>query len=126
MKNLESSLYHRRIGFPSDVNLKLGILELTYSRHALAEAAKDQYGFIRLPKVLNTNELDQKAFEIQISPEGKLEKIVYRLPYSRENDLILVLSVDRSHVITVWLNRKTDMHRTLNRARYQLPNRRAA
>jgi len=54
MKEVQSSkLYHREIGFPTDVQIPTGHMDVVYSRHALDEANNDKYGGIDLPDTIN-------------------------------------------------------------------------
>lgn len=111
-----TKLYHFQVGIPKELVYKFGIFNLVYSQHAMEQAKQDRYGFVRLPQTLDTN--TAKVIEIETDMNDKVTKVVYRVPYSRENDLVLVVMPDRQFVKTVWLNRKNDLHRTLDRAKY--------
>lgn len=118
-----SYLYHYQIGFPNGLERLRGIFTLSFSNHALRAAADDRYGRIQLPRVLNTD--TALLVEAEATPRGKLVKAVYRVRYDDVNDLVLV--VNRSErgpglfVRTVWLNRRVDAHKTLDRRKYAQP-----
>lgn len=110
-------LYHYKIGFPKEVVLIYGILNLKYSEHAKRESREDRYGAITLPDSLNTAAV--KLIEAEVDG-GVMVKGVYRAALNDLNDLVLVVMRD-GFVRTVWKNRKNDQHRTLDRARYCRP-----
>lgn len=109
------SLYHFQVGFPKAVVYIHGVLDLTYSRHALEARLNDRYGVVLLPKQLDV----ETAKLIEIEVEGNVVvKAVYRIPLNAECDLVLVVGRD-GFVRTVWLNRNNDVHRTLDRSKYR-------
>lgn len=110
-------LFHFEIGFPKGLNTKLGVLKLTYTKHALRAANNDRYGYINLPDAINTN--NAKAIEVEITGHH-VTKIVYRIDYNEKHDLVLVVG-EACRVYTVWLNEKNDTHKTLDRTKYDTP-----
>ena len=60
-----------------------------------------------------------RAASDEATVEGsRITKVVYRQHYDSKHDLCLVINFTISRVITVWLNEKSDHHRTLDRSRY--------
>lgn len=114
------ALFHKDIGFPEGFCAKVGTRMLIYTQHAKNAALNDRYGVINLPKYVNTS--DAEIIEAEI--EGQLVlKLVYRVSYNKDLDLVLaVIPVDDKFLVkTVWLNRRTDKHKTLNRRVYAIP-----
>ena len=115
------ALYHFKLGFPKGFNPKVGTKYLNYTHHALGASRSDRYGAIELPKTINTSE----AVCIEADICGAVvDKLVYRLSYNSTLDLCIVVvpNCTAFKVLTVWLNLKTDHHRTLNASRYVNPN----
>lgn len=114
------SLYHKDIGFPKGFNAQVGTRMLIYTKHAKNAALNDRYGVINLPKYVDT----KNAQIIEAEVAGKIvTKLVYRVSYSKDLDLsIAVIPVDDKFLVkTVWLNKRTDIHKTLNRSVYAIP-----
>ena len=59
--------------------------------------------------------------------KGRLQKIAFRYGYDATNDLCVVMAFNGRFptILTVWLNEKTDIHRTLNRSQYTIPERKS-
>jgi hypothetical protein len=111
-------LYHSELGIPENVETQFGSMLLDYSKHALDASKNDQYGHIELPKSLDTS----KAQVIEVETRGKkTTKVLYRIPYDEEYDLILAVDPQRRFVRTVWLNHVNDNHNTLDPTRYTIP-----
>lgn len=107
--------YHFEVGIPAHLKTKWGVIPLTYSQHAKREARGDRYLPIRLPAKLDTN----AAKVIEVETEGDVvTKVLYRVPYDTEHDLVLAVMPRQRFVRTVWLNRKSDTHKTLKREEY--------
>jgi len=111
-----SKLYHAEIGIPTSVPVRFGKLNLRYSRHALQAANSDRYGLINLPEVLDTDKA--KVIEVEVAADGLVEKVLYRVPHCGTCDLVIAVIPYDSFVKTVWLNKKNDGHKTLNKANY--------
>lgn len=107
-------LYHTEIGLPN-VSLPEGLIRLEYSRHAMEAATNDRYGEIYLSSLLDTKEA--KVIEISVE-NGIIEKILYRTRYNDSHDLCLVVIPGVNRVKTVWLNKRSDKHSTLDRSKY--------
>lgn len=113
---MRDGLYHTNLGLPVKADkLKIGEIKLEYSIHAKQAALNDKYGQIKLPEVLNTNK--SECIEVEILC-GRINKLVFRTNYTNCLDLIIVLGSSGT-VKTVWLNLKTDTHKTLDRTKYQ-------
>ena len=114
------ALYHADIYLPP-VPLPRGQFALTYSKHAEQEARRDRYGYITLPAYLDTR--IAKVVEVEIE-NGVALKIVYRFAFDASRDIILVVMPPahkgRGHLFvkTVWLNERSDNHKTLRSDRY--------
>lgn len=118
--NNDTKLYHADLGIPQNAQTQHGQMLLDYSPHALSAALDDRYGnIVNLPKSIDTS----KAQVIEVEMNGsKTTKVVYRIPYNEEYDLVMVLLPDRRFVKTVWLNKNTDLHNTLDTSKYDTPN----
>ena len=117
MSKYIDGLYHKDIGLPIAASkFRIGNIPLVYSLHAMFEAKKDRYDVINLPKMLDTNSATVIELEIK---NKRINKIVFRVNYSAVFDLVVVLS-SSMYVKTVWLNKKTDQHKTLNKTLYKL------
>lgn len=93
------------------------MVELSYSKHALRAANDDRYGQIPLTPVLNLAHCQT----IEVGTEGRrVRKVVVRTELDDDNDVVFVLipGPAKWFVKTVWINRKTDSHKTLDRSRY--------
>ena len=110
--------YHTEVGIPEDVQTQFGQMLLDYSQHALQAAQNDRYGTIDLPRSLDTS----KAQVIEVETDGKrTHKVLYRVPYNNEYDLLMAVDPRRRFVRTVWLNRNDDLHNTLDPSQYDIP-----
>lgn len=86
---------------------------LKYSKHCLERE------YIRF----KPSNISLKNFvEIEAEKPLRILKVVVREHYDEYDDLVLVIIPDLNYKIgfvkTVWLNEKTDTHKTLNRSRY--------
>lgn len=120
-KNKEPrKLYHSELGIPNNAKTNFGSMLLDYSPHALEAALDDRYGnIINLPSFLDTS--TAQVIEVETDNNGKTTKVLYRVPYSDELDLVLAVIPDRRFVKTVWLNQKNDLHNTLDNSKYDIP-----
>lgn len=112
-------LYHYQIGFPKDLKFE-PLFGFNYSLHARLEAMKDRFGKIdHFPQ--NFLPRTDKVVEAETDAFGKLVKIVFRKYYDAKFDLVIVLFVPTKTVKTMWLNARSDTHKTLDRSRYDKP-----
>lgn len=114
-------LYHMDKGFPDNIDMPRGfspVMNLTYSNHAKEEAQKDIYGKINLPHRVDV----RKAQTVEIGVRGNtVSKLVLRFSYDETRDIVMVILPDRGYVKTVWMNEKSDQHKTTNLSRYADP-----
>lgn len=110
----EDGLYHRDIGMPECWPVNGRWVDLKYSNHAKRACIRDRYGVI--PPLNRVQIFLDQLVEVEIR-EGKLVKLVARVRFNGVFDLILVLNPD-GLVRTCWLNRVTDVHKTLDRSKY--------
>lgn len=116
------ALYHKDIGFPTNMRRPRTAFLLDYTHHARQEAARDRYGHIELPRALDCRRSENELIECDVDDAtGDIIKAVWRMPFNDELDIVLVVLMRRKLVKTVWLNRKDDKHNTLDRSRYAVP-----
>ena len=119
--------YHKKIYFPNTENLKqfcymLNNLNWAYTSHSL-EKVKIQTEIKDLEALLlfikhNLGKLETKnIFEFYADELGNIEKICYRVNYSKHNDIILVIGKNKQ-LITVYFNTVDDYHYTLKEYLY--------
>jgi hypothetical protein len=112
------SLYHEAFGFPSGHERPIFTGMLTYSQHALQEADSDRYGRIALPTKFDARATNAKLIEVEFDDrKRRVVKQVWRQSLDAQRDLVLVITYD-GYVKTVWVNLKSDAHRTLDGSKY--------
>lgn len=113
--------YHYTLGFPKGLKMTFGIMMLNYSQHALNRAREDSYngglGEIVPPTVLDTNKA--RVLEVGVK-DGKVDKVLYRIPYQDGFDLILAVAPIKRLVKTMWINKEGDEHNNLNYDKYSV------
>ena len=116
---MDMDLYHIEIGFPAWFQRPTGKVRPQYGNHARFESQIDRYGRIQLPV-----EIDLAKFQvIEIGVEdGRLVKMLVRGQLDATRDICVVLT-NTGFVKTVWVNLRTDKHRTLDRSKYLTPSR---
>lgn len=115
---MRDGLYHAEVGLPERYRHPACRVVLQYSLHALREARRDRYGMLDLPDYVNL--ANYETVEVEITRE-RVSKIVVRGPMDDERDLVLVIIPKAGKpwfVKTVWVNLKSDSHKTLDRSRY--------
>ena len=113
-------LYHSEVYMPKLLQQPCFEGRLRYSRHAIDEANSDRYGDITPPPYFYV-EGKEKLIEVETdSKTGKVVKQVWRQALDDERDIVLVITAD-GNVKTLWVNLKTDKHKTLDRSRYIKP-----
>lgn len=109
--------FHAELGFPSTLIIPdRKELKLFYTYHALSASKTDRYGVIKLPEtiVLNKSEIIEiESFDCVIST-----KVLIRTSYSDDCDLCMAILLGENKVKTVWLNKKSDKHKTLDASKY--------
>jgi hypothetical protein len=115
-----SKLYHKDIFLPPQaVKRALGHYRLTFSAHASRACADDRYGRIIPANFLRVE--PNNIIEMEVAGNDLPVKVVCRLPYDNRNDICIVaLIIESGSALckTLWLNRKDDTHRTLDRSKY--------
>lgn len=110
-------LYHIEKGIPEEVKKQMpkAVIELHYSRHAQEARINDRYGEVPEFKTIDPN----NAQVVEAETDGwKLKKVVYRIPYTETLDCCIVVLTGINLVKTVWVNRKSDNHKTLDLSKY--------
>ena len=116
-ENEMRALYHKDLGLPTMWKTDWGVLGLKYSKHAQQAAEDDRYGFIDLPRRLDTSRAE--VIEIELDEDECLDKILYRTRYNAEYDICIAVRPLTREVKTVWLNKRNDTHQTLDLTKYQ-------
>lgn len=121
-------LYHREIGFPKNWidllprNFSPFDVKLKYGSHAREEAFSDRYGSIQLPQYLSLKGGGIELFELEIK-DGVVVNVVVkmgvRVNHDALNDIVVIFQPRDGFVRTVWLNRKSDSHKTLDASKYR-------
>ncbi len=105
--------YNAATGFPFQVDLP-SIIPLTITKHAQQAANTDRYGHITIEHYLRTD--GSKLVEFETNGNFHITKIILRKSYDRVHDVVYVI-VEGGVLVTCWLNKKSDTHKTLNRSR---------
>ena len=109
-------LYHADVRLPVGFIAPTGRVALKWTRHAEQALDNDRYG--NIPK-FNTATLDNlKVIEVGVE-NNRVMKILFRGSIDADRDLCMVLIPGKTWIVkTVWVNLRTDAHRTLDRSRY--------
>ena len=113
-------LYHTEIGLPGGFVRPLERVKVSYGAHARKEALEDRYGIIKLPSYITL----RRFSVIEVGMVGdRVSKILFRGKLDETRDLCIVLipQVDNKpwKCKTVWVNKSSDKHRTLDHSRYE-------
>lgn len=118
---MTETLYHPEVYLPA-CNPPSGHVKVLWSRHARTASRSDRYG--EIPIAASIDLTDFQLVELARS-DGVDTKYVMRGTLDTERDVIYVLrpvfkaNGERAFlIVTVWINLKSDSHRTLNRGRY--------
>jgi len=110
-------LWHADIRLPEWFKAPTHRVSLRWSTHALMAARDDRYGTIPTRDAMTLGWYDV----VEIATVGrKVTKLVMRGGMDKHNDIVIVLRPNRGEwtVVTVWINRKTDAHKTLDASKY--------
>lgn len=111
-------LYHRDIRLPDGFRLPARTVGLAWTRHAQQASHNDRYGQVPWWSSLDLSHCDV----IEVGMTGRrVEKVVVRTELDHINDVVYVLipnGLNPWTVKTVWINRKRDSHKTLDRSKY--------
>ena len=112
-------LYHRDIYLPRVwQDFPSRDFDVIASSHAIHAAEDDN---IHLPNTVNIS--GHNIIEVESYKDTTEVKIVVRLSYNAGYDLIVVVFFGKAGAMlkTVWLNSKSDLHRTLDESKYYSP-----
>jgi len=103
---MKDGKYNEQVYMPK-LNWKNVDLQLRYSSHSFNEAEKDG---LELPDFINFSQVEIVEMEVA---NGKPFKVLARQPYNGEWDMVHVILLKGMLVKTVWINRRSDNHKTL-------------
>lgn len=117
-------IYHKEIGFPKSLLMPIEIVvALRYTNHAKERIERNNYKLIVIPHFVKVT--SDNIIEGYTTDTINLEKIIVRIPYDRNRDIVLVLQPEfdkfKAKVITFWLNHKSDNHPSLDKTKYTKP-----
>lgn len=111
-----SKLYHTEVFLPAKLKtLPRCRIAITPSEHAKRAAKDDRYGNVPIPSHIEFD--GRNIIEAEIDG-GRVLKLVVRLALNAVNDVIYVVMPETGLLKTTWINRRSDLHRTLDRSRY--------
>ena len=116
---MEAKLYHFELGIPASILNALvskTFDKLTYSRHAKLACVSDRYGKIMKPP-FSVSLTDKNIIEVE-AINGSASKVLARLPYNEQYDILVAFFPESKFVKTVWLNDRNDNHYTLDASKY--------
>lgn len=110
-------LFHKDVFLPEFSKKPVYAGPLHYSQHARNVAQEGGgHGAIELPATLNSKEAVLVEVELD-NRTGSVQKQVWRQPLNEEWDLCFPL-IPGGVVKTVWLNHRTDTHKTLDKTKF--------
>jgi hypothetical protein len=103
----------------SDFTDNLNRLKWGYTDHCIDNIKTRTIDLVGLLRYIKDIKLEvSQIFEYCLKDyEDRPEKICCRLPYTQGADIILVIGEDKK-IITIWINSKTDNHKTLKKELY--------
>jgi hypothetical protein len=106
--------FHRNVnnGIPNISQTTGNTIYPTPSKHAIDQA---RYKQIEIPKKITYDHND--IVELYMTSYS-VDRIVIRTTYDNRFDLVSVYSPTKNRLITLWLNSKSDNHKTLNTKKY--------
>jgi hypothetical protein len=124
-KPADEITYHRDIGIPSNVTVPQREIFCEYTGHADRERENDRYNYI--PKLDKVDLRECQVIEVSVSG-GRVSKLLVRVPHpsSNQDDIVMVMRPGEHKkqpwtIVTNWVNRRSDKHRTLDRSKYADP-----
>ena len=110
------NLYHTDLGLPKGFALPDTRVPLMWTEHAKKARTSDRYGVIPMVETLPLASFSV----IEVAMTGKrVEKVVVRGSFTKDLDAVFVLIPGEVwKVKTVWINKKNDTHKTLDRSKY--------
>lgn len=138
--HVDGTRYHRKTGFPADIELPTGIMMLYSTPHAREEAENDWFGSFDLPTRQNLEfemyrknpdeaigsedeKTETHVFEITVE-DDEVKRLAMRKHHDEERDKILIINPHDEHTVTAWSNMKDDKHDTLDKSVYGKPENR--
>lgn len=112
-------LYHAEIGLPQGFRMPTDRVSLVWTRHADRARVDDRY--CEIPRFATIPLASFTPIEVGVEA-GRVAKLVVRGHYTSELDVVFVLIPNGSKpwlVKTVWVNKRSDVHRTLDRSKYR-------
>ena len=118
--------YHKDVFYPQGADDKidalcyrLNAMNWGYTAHCLNNA---RLRIMNLEQLLYFIKNDLKLagddiFEFYTDDRGNIEKLCFRIEFSKVYDIILVIS-SQKEIITIYINEKNDNHETLKRGLY--------
>ena len=133
-------LYHQALGFPAglldtvcksfdcsvsvDSHARRALVDDRYLSEAVADGREEHPGRFNAPDLLPKSLTVDKGQVIELEVVGgKVVKAVVRQPATKGFDIVLAFIPEAlcARIKTLWLNRKSDQHKTLNAAAYRKP-----
>lgn len=109
-------LFHKDVFMPASAKSPVFEGRLKYSNHAITASQNDRFGAIPLPEMFSV--ANAELIESELSDDGTVVlKQVWRQQLDEKRDLILAITRD-GRVKTVWVNLRSDKHRTLQTSKY--------
>lgn len=109
-------LYHYKLGIPSYLQTRYGVILLNYGKHSLEKAFERAGKTFKVPVRLDTDKA--QVIEVESNEKREVVKVVYRIKFNHKEDLCIVVMPWTWKVKTVWLNDVDDKHYTLNEHPY--------
>jgi hypothetical protein len=115
--------FHKDIYFPIDDNIdlnnliqSLNIKKFKFSVHSI-DRIIEKSNIESIGLYLKDLKLEYSTMFEYYKIDNILEKLVFRLNFDVNKDLILVLNKDK-FIVTIYFNNKSDNHKTLNKENY--------
>ena len=116
---MTAALYSPEVFMPDWFEKPTARVKLKYSNHARRESRSDRYGTVRIFESIPLSKFN--VVEMEANTETReVTKLVVRGRLTETLDMVFVLipGKDYHFVKTVWLNERTDTHKTLRREGY--------
>lgn len=111
--------FHRQIGFPDEIDLPNGRIEINPSDHSRNRSENHKHGEFDIPDEVYVHKDDI----VELKTKNRtLWRYLIRISYNTEYDICIVLQVTTGEVVTAWRNKVTDTHESLDTSKYDHPN----
>jgi hypothetical protein len=118
---MSSLLFHSEVFMPASAKKPIHEGPLRYRKHAFDESRNDRYGQIALPAEFSSSNAQLIEAEVLLEhDQARVVKQLWRQPLDAKRDLVMAI-LEGGMVKTVWVNLKTDKHRSLDKSRYMRP-----